>query len=68
MTRRIVYIATTTNPYNGDVITTALCSDGGVWQHIEGESNWKKLPDIPQAWDDQLPDIDADTDMSEVVL
>lgn len=72
MIRRIVYIATTAAPLAIDgydyIHTTALCSDGTVWQHIEGERAWSMLPEIPPRGDEIMPDIDADTDMREIVL
>lgn len=72
MTRRIVYIATTTAPLYLDeiphVYTTALCSDGTVWQHVEGESRWKQLPKVPPAPDDDFLDEDfADFDDFQAV-
>ena len=73
MTRRIVYIATTTAPLFLDdiphVYTTALMSDGTVWQHIEGEKSWTELPPIPQpAFTDDEGLAPEFADFNDVVL
>jgi len=44
--RRVVQICHGENSHN--FTTKALCSDGSIWEFINKDHGWERLPDIPQ--------------------
>jgi aminoglycoside phosphotransferase (APT) family kinase protein len=49
--RRIVHIATATEPETYCPIIVAICNDGTLWgltTKRQGTSRWEQLPEIPQ--------------------
>ena len=52
--RKIIQITTDTDATDNEFWgITALCDDGTVWQLLDYESGWNRVPDIPQ---DENPD------------
>ena len=51
-TRKIIQISTALIPEtdlsSAEQVTTALCSDGTVWNFSTGNSKWWLFPEIPQ--------------------
>lgn len=51
-TRKIIQISTALIPEtdlsSAEQVTTALCSDGTVWNLSTGNEKWRLLPEIPQ--------------------
>lgn len=51
-TRKIIQISTALIPEtdlsSAEQVTTALCSDGTVWNFSTGNEKWRLLPEIPQ--------------------
>lgn len=51
-TRKIIQISTVLIPEtdlsNAEQVTTALCSDGTVWNFSSGNKEWRLFPEIPQ--------------------